>query len=142
MNDDRAPRESELLPTCLHGRVLTQGRSFPVTITALSEDEVVAEGSDLCDVLGGFTLEMALESSPEGSWNPKCSGPQFLHFFTAGAERDLAAASSRVCARFTDMSEAARRLLRAYIAQLAGGRAARPAGHAFGRMPLGIAERA
>ena len=67
MNDDRAPRESELFPTCLHGRVLTQGRSFPVTITALSEDEVVAEGSDLCDVLGGFTLEMALASSPEES---------------------------------------------------------------------------
>ena len=132
-------REGERFATSLHGRVLTQGRSFPVTITALSHEGLVAEGSECAQLLGGFTIEIALESSSDTSWNPKTGGPHFLHLFSAAAEPDADSPDSdgrtdgRLNARFTNMADPARRILSDYIRQLAGGRAARSAGGALSR---------
>jgi hypothetical protein len=122
--------------------VLVQGRSFPVTVIALSDAGLVAEGSDLAGVLGGFMLEIALESSGDTAWNPKAAGPEFLHLFSAGAERESDTPSGRLRARFTEMSEPARRLLRDYLCQLGRGRAGRSVGGALSRPPEGLADRA
>ena len=136
-------RESERFATSLHGRVLTQGRSFPVTITALSHEGLIAEGSECAQLLGSFTIEIALESSVDTSWNPKAGGPHFLHLFSAAAEREVDGVGSdgRMRAYFADMAEPARRLLSDYIRQLAGGRAARSAGGAVSRPPERFVDR-
>lgn len=136
MASAHAPRSSEQFATSLHGRVLAQGRSFPVTITALSHDGLAAEGSELTHLLGAFIVEIALESSGDTSWSPKAGGPQYLHLFSAVAESEPhGCAEGRLSAVFTDMAEPARRLLDDYIGQLSRGRAARSAGGVLSRPP-------
>lgn len=139
---ERGPRDPERFNTCLHGRVLARGRSFPVNVTELSQDGLVAEGSDLAHVLGPFALEIAIESSGGPAWNPKSAGPQFLHLFSASAERvGDSLSEGRINARFTEMSEPARRLLLGYLRQIAADRMGRSAGGAVARPPERLTER-
>ena len=63
-----ASRRPERFPTSLHGRLACEGRSFPVTVTSLSAEDFVVEGSDLDTVLGPFTLEVAIVSTRGASW--------------------------------------------------------------------------
>ena len=136
MDSAHASRSSERFATSLHGRVLAQGRSFPVTITALSHEGLAAEGSELTHLLGAFIVVIALESSGDTSWSPKAGGPQYLHLFSAAAESEShGSGEGRLSAVFTDMAEPARRLLEAYIGQISRGRAARSAGGVFSRPP-------
>ena len=118
-----APPTSPRLPadrlaTSLHGRLASGGRSYPVTITALSPGEVSARGSGLAELDGAFTVEIAFETDG-GAWNPKASGPAFLHFFTARATRvDEFPGPDSLTARFLDMSATSQRLLGDFLRQL------------------------
>lgn len=126
----------ERLATCLHGRLEQGGRSIPVTVVALSEAGLIAEGSDLGDIDGSFGIEVAFESDGDSAWNPKASGPQYLHLFSATALRENdARMRGSITALFTEIGPASRRLLDDFLAQIRISRAARVPGGAIPRSP-------
>jgi hypothetical protein len=112
--------------------VLSTGRSLPVTVVGLSEVDLALDGPQLGEIEGAFTVEVAFEADGDSAWNPKASGPQFLHLFTATAMREHdGPVRGAIIGIFTEMPTASRRLLDDFIRQLRSAREARVRGGAI-----------